>query len=110
MRKCGYSLDLVITRNSENFESGLTDFYHLLLTPLFLLVFNNILRPKPTKPLASCRKLQELGAEVFASEISELSFVPCPSSDIDDILSIHIMVDFVRSWMNMPKWSLVESL
>ena len=100
--RLGHTLDLVLTRASENFISVLSTTHYLPSDHAAVTCSLNIGKPGPVKLDITTRKIHAIDIESFRKDIlqSELYTSPSPTRDLDMWLSMNRF--FVVSLTSMP--------
>ncbi|KXJ08057.1 hypothetical protein AC249_AIPGENE17209 [Exaiptasia diaphana] len=83
----GHTLDLVITRITEEFVTGLNTTFSLPSDHAAVTFYYSIPRPPPTKIKVNHRKLQDIDIAALNKDILGLPIASSTSSDIDNLVS-----------------------
>ena len=84
----GHTLDLIITRNHDNFTANLRILPELPSDHRGVLCNIDLPRPAPTRKCVIYRKLRSIDMETFSNDITS-SFVNITGSDLDSLYGCH---------------------
>jgi hypothetical protein len=88
----GHTLDLIITRSTEEFVSNVVTTSYLPSDHAAVKCVLDIDRPKPAKMKITMRKLRDIDIDAFRSDILNSSLFTSPASDLDTLVNQY---DFV---------------